>query len=220
MKTENREASGGHCKAGCCHPGLCSRPWHLPRGGCILCPAGRFQLTCWECPQWVTTFNSIGAICCPLGCFWTAAWLRTQLVTGNVTIVWLIFKLGRGGGGVRGRKRERRKPNQERGQLNFSGVNCLGRSWERRYSKDKQTQFVLLSLVFSYCFPTEVRVWSHMELKWSAETYLPQGGLLITTLCFLTYPSHFPNTTVNISLALETFSIKFEVHFWPHRQLF
>lgn len=105
MKTENREVSGGHCKTGCCHPGLCSRPWHLPRGGCILCPAGRFQLTCWECPQWVTTFNSIGAICCPLGCFWTAAWLRTQLVTGNVTIVWLIFKLG-GGGGQREKERK------------------------------------------------------------------------------------------------------------------
>lgn len=102
-----KQARGGHCKAGCCHPGLCSGPWHLPGGGggCILCPAGRFQLTCWECPQWVTTFNSIGAICCPLGCFWTAAWLRTQLVTGNVTIVWLIFKNGAGVGSVGGERK-------------------------------------------------------------------------------------------------------------------
>lgn len=142
MKTENREASGGHCKAGCCHPGLCSRPWHLPRGGCILCPAGRFQLTCWECPQWVTTFNSIGAICCPLGCFWTAAWLRTQLVTGNVTIVWLIFKNGAGVGS--GGEREK-GANLIKKELNFAEVSGLGRPWEGRCSNEK------LSLSCSLC---------------------------------------------------------------------
>lgn len=180
MKTENREASCGHCKAGCCHPGLCSRPWHLPRGGCILCPAGRFQLTCWECPQWVTTFNSIGAICCPLGCFWTAAWLRTQLVTGNVTTVWLIFKNGAGvgSGGEREKGANLIKKEDSLTLLKWTALEGLGKEG----AASTNSACPVLSALVSYCFPAEVRVWSHMALTWPTETYFPQGGLLITTL--------------------------------------
>lgn len=91
-------------------------------------PSREFQLTCWECPKWVTAFNSIGAICCPLGCFGTAAWLWTQLVTGNVAIVWLIFKKwswgGVGGGG--GERERGSNPIKKDGQLNFSALDRLG----------------------------------------------------------------------------------------------
>lgn len=45
---------------------------------------GWFQLTCYECPKWVTAVNSISAICCLLGHFWTAAGLQCQLLTGNM----------------------------------------------------------------------------------------------------------------------------------------
>jgi hypothetical protein len=51
--------------------------WILPH------EEGEFHLTCFYCPKWVTTLNSISAICCPLEHFWTAAWLWCQLLTGN-----------------------------------------------------------------------------------------------------------------------------------------
>lgn len=81
--------------------------WMLAQQGLnSLYSKGRFQLTCCECPKWVTAVNSIGTICCPLGHFWTAAWLQCLLLTGNTACSDSVSEVdtGEGKGTRRGEK--------------------------------------------------------------------------------------------------------------------
>lgn len=85
-----------------------SYSWVLARQGLnSLFSKGWFQLTCCECPKWVTTVNSISTICCPLGHFWTAAWLQCLLLTGNKAWCDSVSE-GNRGEGKRRRGKERK----------------------------------------------------------------------------------------------------------------
>lgn len=107
VKTENsRQPVAAKRHHPVINPSSCS--WVLARQGLnSLYSKGWFQLTCCECPKWVTTINSISTICCPLGHFWTAAWLQCLLLTGNMAWSDSVSEGDTGEG--KGRRRKERK---------------------------------------------------------------------------------------------------------------
>ena len=162
VKTENSKATSGKKVTLCCYQPqlifLCSCPMGLNS----LYSKGWFQLTCYECPKWVTAVNSISAICCPLGHFWTAAGLQCQLLTGNMVGLTQLQK----GKRRRGREGEEERINshvssQRRLTTLFFSIDYGGNTfWRSENAKPSLSH----SLCFvSYYFTHEVGLGFYIE---------------------------------------------------------
>lgn len=166
MKTENRKATSGNWEALCCyHPQLIFLGF-CPMGLNSLHSKGWFQLTCCECPKWVTAVNSINAICCPLGHFWTAAGLQCQLLTGNMAGL-TQFQKGQEGRREEGRgERENTHASSSQKRLTtlFFSIDYGGKTFWR----SENTKLSLSHLpILSHYFIHEVGLGFYIEvMRW------------------------------------------------------
>lgn len=178
---------------------------------------GWFQLTCYECPKWVTAVNSINAICCPLGHFWTAAGLQCQLLTGNMVGLTQFQK----GKRRRGREGEEERINshvssQRRLTTLFFSIDYGGNTFWRSESTKPSLSHSLCFV--SYYFIHEVGLGFYIEsMCWCGNLQPirchPISTFLDTFILFSKYKSEY-------FLDSENISHKIENPFWFNQQLF
>lgn len=179
---------------------------------------GWFQLTCCECPKWVTAVNSINAICCPLGHFWTAAGLQCQLLTGNMAGL-TQFQKGQEGRREEGRgERENTHASSSQKRLTtlFFSIDYGGKTFWR----SENTKLSLSHLpILSHYFIHEVGLGFYIEVMRWCGNLQPITCHPISTF-FLAIFILFSKRKSEYFLYSKNIFHKIENPFWINQQLF